>query len=94
MTDVEAVLDDAGIKNEQVRDYVARWAEITQPDRIEVVSAEDDGRLIEEALADGELLPAGEGLYYSRSYAKDTARSEERTIVATNDPADKGVYNN
>ena len=31
----------------------------------------------------GELLPAGEGLYYSRSYHKDTARSEERTIVAT-----------
>ena len=42
----------------------------------------------------GEILPAGEGLYYSRSYYKDTARSEERTIVATSDPADKGVYNN
>src|SRR5581483_5877281 len=48
----------------------------------------------DEALADGEILPAGEGLYYSRSYAKDTARSEERTIVATSNPADKGVYNN
>src|SRR5581483_405030 len=48
----------------------------------------------DEALADGEILPAGEGLYYSRSYAKDTARSEERTIVATSSPADKGVYNN
>jgi phosphoenolpyruvate carboxykinase (GTP) len=33
-------------------------------------------------------------LYYSRSYSKDTARSEERTIVATANPADKGVYNN
>jgi phosphoenolpyruvate carboxykinase (GTP) len=58
------------------------------------VSAADDARLIREALADGEIEPAGEGLYYSRSYAKDTARSEERTIVATGNPADKGVYNN
>src|SRR4051812_40005874 len=74
MTDVEEVLDDAGIKNQQVREYVARWAAITQPDRIEVVSAEDDARLVQEALDAGELLPVGEGLYYSRSYAKDTAR--------------------
>src|SRR3954470_11134232 len=94
MTDVEAALDEAGIKNQQVRDYVAHWAAITQPDRIEVVSAADDPRLVQEALDAGELQPAGEGLYYSRSYAKDTARSEERTIVATNDPRDKGVYNN
>ena len=94
MTDVEAALDEAGIKNQQVRDYVAHWAAITQPDRIEVVSAADDPRLVQEALDAGELQPAGEGRYYSRSYAKDTARSEERTIVATNDPQDKGVYNN
>ena len=33
-------------------------------------------------------------MYYARSFVKDTARSEERTIVATNDPADRGVYNN
>src|SRR5689334_23198099 len=39
-------------------------------------------------------MPAGEDLYYSRSYYKDTARSEERTIVATSNPADKGVYDN
>jgi phosphoenolpyruvate carboxykinase (GTP) len=94
MTDVEAVLDEAGLKNNHVRDYVAHWAAITQPDRIEVVGAEDDARLIAEALEAGELQPAGEGLYYSRSYSKDTARSEERTIVATSNPQDKGVYNN
>src|SRR5262249_6528768 len=41
-----------------------------------------------------EILPAGEGRYYARSYVKDTARSEERTIVATHDPAHRGVYNN
>jgi GTP-dependent phosphoenolpyruvate carboxykinase len=73
---------------------VRYWAELTGAARIQVVSASDDARLLGEALADGEILPAGEGRYYSRSYVKDTARSEERTVVATSNPADKGVYNN
>jgi phosphoenolpyruvate carboxykinase (GTP) len=94
VVDVEAALDKAGLRNERVRAYVRKWAAHTRPDRIEVVDESDDGRLIEESLAAGEILPAGEGLYYSRSYVKDTARSEERTIVATSDPADEGVYNN
>ena len=94
MVDVNTALDEAGLTNPQVREYVAHWAELTGADRVEVVSAADDARLVQEALDAGELLPAGEGLYYSRSYYKDTARSEERTIVATSNPADKGVYNN
>ena len=89
MVDVEAALDEAGIKNPHVREYVHHWAELTGAERVEVVSAADDARLIEEALEAGELVPAGEGRYYSRSYVKDTARSEERTIVATNDPKDR-----
>ena len=91
---VDAVLDRAGLTNSQVRDYVQHWFELTGAERLEVVNASDDGRLIEEALAAGELFPAGEGRYYSRSHPKDTARSEERTVVATNDPGDAGVYNN
>ncbi len=94
MVDVDKVLEEAGLNNPHVREYVRHWAEITQPDRIEVVDASDDARLIQESLDAGEIQPAGEGLYYSQSYYKDTARSEERTIVATNDPADKGIYNN
>ncbi|WP_310964697.1 phosphoenolpyruvate carboxykinase (GTP) [Nocardioides terrisoli] len=94
MADVEKALDDAGLKNLQVREYVKHWAELTGAERVEVVSAADDARLIQEALDAGELEPAGEGRYFSRSYSKDTARSEERTIVATSDPKDKGVYNN
>ncbi len=94
MADVQAALDAAGLKNEAVREYVAHWAGITGAERIEVVSASDDARLIQESLEAGEIEPAGEGRYYSRSYYKDTARSEERTIVATNNPEDKGVYNN
>jgi phosphoenolpyruvate carboxykinase (GTP) len=94
MADVDQTLDEAGLKNPRVREYVRHWAEVTGAERIEVVDAADDARLIEESLAAGELLPAGEGRYYSRSYHKDTARSEERTIVATSNPDDAGVYNN
>jgi phosphoenolpyruvate carboxykinase (GTP) len=94
VVDVDNVLESAGLKNEKVREYVRYWAEITGPDNIEVVSVADDARLIAESLDAGEIVPAGEGVYYSRSYYKDTARSEERTIVATNNVSDKGVYNN
>jgi phosphoenolpyruvate carboxykinase (GTP) len=94
MADVDQTLDEAGLKNPRVREYVKHWAELTGAERVEVVDAADDARLIEESLDAGELLPAGEGRYYSRSYHKDTARSEERTIVATSNPADAGVYNN
>lgn len=94
MSQVEAALDAAGLENPAVREYVAHWAAHTGADKVEVVSAADDSRLIAEALADGEILPAGEGRYYSRSYHKDTARSEERTIVATNSESDRGAYNN
>jgi phosphoenolpyruvate carboxykinase (GTP) len=94
VTDIEQVLDSAGLKNDQVREYVRHWAEHTGAARVEVVNASDDARLIQEALDAGELMPAGEGRYYARSHPKDTARSEERTVVATDNPADKGVYNN
>ena len=94
MADLEAVLDEAGLTNPQVREFVKEYAELTGAERVEVVNASDDARLLEEAVDAGELHLAGEGRYYSRSYYKDTARSEERTIVATNDEKDRGVYNN
>jgi phosphoenolpyruvate carboxykinase (GTP) len=94
MVDVDAVLDEAGLTNPKVREYVRYWADLTGAERLEVVEAADDERLVQEALDAGELLPAGDQRYYSRSYHKDTARSEERTIVATNNERDRGVYNN
>jgi phosphoenolpyruvate carboxykinase (GTP) len=94
MVNVDTALDGAGLRNTHVHEYVRYWAEITGAARIEVVRPSDDARLIAEALADGEIQPAGAGNYYSRSYVKDTARSEERTVVATSNPADEGVYNN
>jgi phosphoenolpyruvate carboxykinase (GTP) len=94
MGDVEQVLDQAGLTNPHVREFVSYWAEVTGADRIEVVSADDDARLLQESLDAGELLPVEGGRYYSRSYHKDTARSEERTVVATSKESDRGVYNN
>jgi phosphoenolpyruvate carboxykinase (GTP) len=91
---VDNVLDDAGLANPSVRAFVRHWATLTAASRVEVVSAADDRRLVLEALWAGELLPAGPGRYYSRSHPMDTARSEERTVVATSNPADRGVYNN
>ncbi len=91
---LSATLDEAGLRNPAVREFVTHWAEVTGASRVEVVGAADDARLIRESLAAGEIFPAGEARYYARSYVKDTARSEERTIVATANPADKGVYNN
>jgi phosphoenolpyruvate carboxykinase (GTP) len=89
-----AVLDAADLRNGHVRAFVHGWAELTGAARIEVVDASDDARLLREALDAGEISPAGEGRYYARSHPKDTARSEERTVVATSDPADAGVYDN
>jgi phosphoenolpyruvate carboxykinase (GTP) len=94
MIDVENALQAAGLTSPAVREHVKKWVEHTGAARIEVVNAADDARLIQESLEAGEILPAGEGIYYARSYFKDTARSEERTIVATSRPEDRGVYNN
>src|SRR6201992_665774 len=94
VVDVDAILEAAQLKNDHVREYVRYWAGITGADNIEVVSADDDARLVQEALAAGEIFPAGDGLYYSRSHYKATARSKDRTMVATSNPADKGIYNN
>ncbi|MGJ0203961.1 phosphoenolpyruvate carboxykinase (GTP) [Leucobacter sp. gxy201] len=94
MSDPTRIQIPVEIQNESIRAFVEEWAGITEPDRIELVSAIDDPRLLGEALTSGEFLPAGEGRYYARSHPKDTARSEERTVVATSDPADRGRYNN
>ncbi len=94
LADLTAILDEAGLTNPAVREFIGHWAEVTGASRVELVGAGDDPRLVRESLAAGEILPAGEGRYYARSYVKDTARSEERTIVATANPADKGIYNN
>ena len=70
LDDLETSLDLAGLKNPSVREYVRHWADHTGAARVEVIGAADDARLISESLAAGEILPAGEGRYYSRSYVE------------------------
>ncbi|HLF78947.1 MAG TPA: phosphoenolpyruvate carboxykinase (GTP) [Dehalococcoidia bacterium] len=94
MDSTDRVLEAAGLTNEAVKAFVREWAKHTSPARVEVVSASDDARLLREALDAGEVSEVTGGRYYARSFVKDTARSEERTFVATSNPADRGVYNN
>ena len=94
MSTLNDILTEGGITNPKVHEFVEEWAAITTPAKVEVISAADDDRLLADALADGEIFDAGKDLYYSRSYYKDTARSEERTVVATHNETDKGAYNN
>jgi len=59
LVDVDAALDRAGLTNVYVREYVRFWTELTGAGRVEVISAADDARLIEDALMAGEVLPRG-----------------------------------
>jgi phosphoenolpyruvate carboxykinase (GTP) len=93
-SEVERILTAGGVKNDAVKTFVKRWAAHLDPAAIEVVDAGDDDRLCQEALAAGEIFEVTGGRFFSRSYSKDTARSEERTFVATSKPEDRGTYNN
>ena len=89
-----AVLRAAGIANPAIHEFVADWAALTTPAALTVVSAADGDKLTAEALQSGRLLPVSGGRFYATSHPRDTARSESRTVVASSDPADHGVYNN
>jgi phosphoenolpyruvate carboxykinase (GTP) len=92
--DLERILADGGVTNDAVKAFVRQWAAHLEPASVEIISAEDDARLLREALDAGEVAEVEGSRYFSRSYSKDTARSEERTFVATSNPADRGAYNN
>jgi len=66
MIDLPTVLDRAGLRNPRARDFVTIWAEISNPGRVEVLSAGDEPRLLEEALNAGEVVAGPDGRYYSR----------------------------
>ena len=93
-TEIERVLASKGVTNEAVKAFVKHWAAHLDPAAIEVVGVDDDARLIQEALAAGEIFEVTGGRFFARSYSKDTARSEERTFVATSKSEDRGAYNN
>ncbi|MGO1183904.1 MAG: phosphoenolpyruvate carboxykinase (GTP) [Micrococcaceae bacterium] len=88
------VMAAAGLLDPAVDEFVRSWAEHLEASHIEVVGPQDRTRLLEEAREAGELLPVKGDRWYSRSHPKDTARTEERTFVATDQSADQGIYNN
>ncbi len=89
-----SLVDGLPIPNEAVKAWVAERAAWTGVAAVEVIDAADDDRLLREAIAAGELIDLGNGTYYAHSHPKDTARTEERTFVGTDDPKDSGRFNN
>jgi len=82
-----------------VADFVERFAGIYNPSELEIIDLSDEDRLIREAIAAGELYdmshgPFGKGTYVGASHPSDVQRVVARTFVATNNPNDKGKYNN
>ncbi len=84
------------IPDEAVRAWAQNQAEFLGASSIEVVDGSDWGHLIREAVQasqerhDGKFIDLGNGTYLARSHPLDTARTESRTYVATDDEADKG----
>jgi len=94
MTEPTIALSHAGLTNDAALRFIREWANHVGAAQVQVIDAGDDARLMREALEAGEVLPVSGGRIYARSHPKDTARTEERTFVATADPRDRGVYNN
>ena len=94
MTDPKVPVSAAGLTSEPALRFISEWAELVGAADVQVIEAADDARLMREALDAGEVLPVSGGRIYARSHPRDTARTEERTFVATADPGDRGVYNN
>ncbi|MBC3763021.1 phosphoenolpyruvate carboxykinase (GTP) [Quadrisphaera oryzae] len=97
------LIDDApattGSEVPDVRAWVARIAELTQPARVVWCdgSAAERHRLISMGVRKGTLEPLPEphyGSYLARSAPDDVARVEDRTVIATADPDDAGPTNN
>ncbi|MGE0267866.1 MAG: phosphoenolpyruvate carboxykinase domain-containing protein [Candidatus Omnitrophota bacterium] len=82
-----------------VAEFVQRYAAIYNAGELEIIGLEDEDRLIQEAIASGELYdmshgPFGKGTYVGASHPSDVQRVVDRTFVATNNPNDKGAFNN
>jgi len=94
VSDFDQALSSTQLKNQPAINFIREWATHVGAADLQIIDATDDARLTREALDAGEVLPVSGGRIYARSHQKDTARTEERTFVATADPADRGAYNN
>ena len=91
---IRRVVERLPIPNEAVKTWVADRAAWTGVANVEVIDAKDDPRLLKEAIAAGELIDLGNGTYFAHSHPDDTARTEARTFVSTDQASDRGQFNN
>ncbi len=91
---IRTLVEQLPIPNEAVKAWVADRAAWTGVSNVEVIDAEDDSRLLKEATAAGELIDLGNGTYFAHSHPEDTARTEARTFVSTEQATDRGQFNN
>lgn len=80
------------LKNIQVLDKSDHERLITE-NSVELKTG-GDAAAIQQAIKDRKLLRLPNGNYFAFSHPKDTARAEERTMVATDDSSDAGENNN
>jgi phosphoenolpyruvate carboxykinase (GTP) len=99
-TQVAAIVGNAPSKNEELLTWVAKMAQMTQPDQIVWCdgSEEEKKRLTEQAVKEGILIPLNPqkrpGCYLHRSNPNDVARVEHLTFICTTNKEDAGPTNN
>jgi len=91
---------NAPTSNSHLLQWVDEMAKMTKPERIHWCdgSEAEKKRLIEEAVAQGVLIPLNDtkrpGCYYHRSNASDVARVEHLTFICTPTKEEAGPTNN
>lgn len=84
----------AAIPHQATRAWLEEMIALTTPAQVRLVSQADREELIEACVRTEGLIRLPDGNFYARSHVKDTARAVARTFVASNDPNDKGLFNN
>ncbi len=90
----KTMVEALNIGEPQIEAFLLDQIMLLDPESLEFVDEADEARLQQEEVAAGVLWRTRDGNYYARSHPQDTARSEERTFVATRNASDRGLFNN